>query len=107
MVISGVYDLSETSFGPGLDPAARALARSSSAAGWIDQWRSPVLIVHGARDNTVPYSQALEMAAALRRRGRHVDLLGFPREGHALQLEQDWEEMFDRAARFLDRNLRP
>ncbi len=107
VVISGVYDLSETSFGPGLDPAARALARSSSAAGWIDQWRSPVLIVHGARDNTVPYSQALEMEAALRRRGRDVDLLGFPREGHALQLEQDWEEMFDRAARFLDRTLRP
>ena len=107
VVISGVYDLSETSFGPSLEPAARALARSSSAAGWIDQWRSPVLIVHGARDNTVPVSQALEMQAALRLRDRDVELLDFPREGHALQLEQDWEAMFDRVDRFLERTLRP
>ncbi len=107
VVISGVYDLSETSFGPSLDPAGQTLARSSSAAGWIDQWRSPVLIVHGERDNTVPYAQALEMHAALQRRHRDVDLLSFPREGHALQLEQDWQAMFERVSRFLDRTLRP
>jgi dipeptidyl aminopeptidase/acylaminoacyl peptidase len=107
VVISGVYDLSETSFGPTLDPQARALAKSSSAAGWIDQWRSPVLIVHGERDNTVPVSQALEMQEALRRRHRDVTVLTFPREGHALQLERDWKLMFERASGFLDRTLGP
>jgi dipeptidyl aminopeptidase/acylaminoacyl peptidase len=107
VVVSGVYDLSETSFGPALPPAAKALARVSSAAGAIDQWRSPVLIVHGERDNTVPFSQATEMRNALQQRGRDVSWLSFPREAHALQLERDWETLFETVTAFLARTLPP
>ena len=107
VVVSGVYDLSQTSFGPGLPPDARALARASSAAGSIDLWRSPVLIVHGELDNTVPVSQAQAMSAALGRRHRDVERLTFPREGHALQLERDWTTLFDRTVAFFARTLRP
>jgi dipeptidyl aminopeptidase/acylaminoacyl peptidase len=106
VVISGVHDLSRTSFGPLLNPDARALAKASSAAGSIDQWRSPVLIVHGGMDNTVPFSQALALEHDLKIRQQPVETLYFPREGHALQLERDWSEMFDRVTTFLDRTLK-
>jgi len=107
VVVSGVYDLSQTSFGPGLPPDARALARESSAAGSIDLWRSPVLIVHGELDNTVPFSQAQALSAALLRRHQDAEMLSFPREAHALQLERDWTILFDRTLAFFARTLRP
>ena len=105
VVVSGVYDLSKTSFGPLLNPQARSLAKASSAAGSIDAWRSPVLIVHGMGDNTVPYSQATSMYEALKARGRPAELFTFPREAHALQLEQDWTMLYDKASAFFDRTL--
>ena len=105
VVVSGVYDLSKTSFGPLLNPQARSLAKASSAAGSIDAWRSPVLIVHGMGDNTVPYSQATSMYEALKARGRPAELVTFPREAHALQLEQDWTMLYDKASAFFDRTL--
>jgi len=105
VVVSGVYDLSKTSFGPLLNPQARSLAKASSAAGSIDAWRAPVLIVHGVGDNTVPYSQATSMYEALKARGRPAELFSFPREAHALQLEQDWTLLYDKASAFFDRTL--
>ncbi len=107
VVISGVYDLSQTSFGPLLNPQAREMAKASSAAGSIETWRSPVLIVHGGMDNTVSFKQAQALEAALKAHKQPVETLYFPREGHAFQLEKDWSELFDRASEFLDRTLKP
>ncbi len=103
VVISGVYDLSETSFGPTLPAEARSRAQQSSAAGWIDQWRAPVLIVHGEKDLTVPFAQGREMSEALKARGRDATFITYPREGHVFQIEQDWDSLYDASAAFFAR----
>jgi dipeptidyl aminopeptidase/acylaminoacyl peptidase len=48
----------------------------------VDKWRTPMLVIHGARDYRVPYSQGLATFTALQRRGIESRLLFFQDEGH-------------------------
>jgi dipeptidyl aminopeptidase/acylaminoacyl peptidase len=46
--------------------------------------KSPVLIMHGAEDARVPYSQAVEFYQALRDLGKDVTFVRYPRAGHGI-----------------------
>ncbi len=48
----------------------------------VDDWRTPVLIIHGEKDYRVPISEALLLFEALQRRGVTSELLVFPDENH-------------------------
>jgi len=73
---------------------------------YVKNVKTPVLFLHGERDNDVHITQAEEMYTALRRRGVEAVLVRYPREGHgfrepahrldALKRELDW---FDRKLR--------
>ena len=107
VVAAGVYDLSETGYGPSLAPAEKAMARDASAAGHIDGWRAPVLIIHGDQDRTVPFSQAVEMAGALRARKVEVEFQVLQGSAHAPRTQNDWETAGQATVDFLTRQLKP
>jgi len=49
---------------------------------FIDQFKTPTLVVHGERDYRVPFGQGLQMFTALQLKGVPSKLLTFPDEGH-------------------------
>ena len=48
----------------------------------VDQWRTPMLVIHGANDFRVPLEQGLATFTALQRRGIPSQFLYFPDENH-------------------------
>jgi dipeptidyl aminopeptidase/acylaminoacyl peptidase len=74
--------------------------RARSAITFVDNVTTPLLIQHGGSDQRVPTGQSLEYYRALKDRGKTVQLVFYPREGHGLgeyyhqldkmQREYDW-----------------
>jgi dipeptidyl aminopeptidase/acylaminoacyl peptidase len=48
----------------------------------VNNWRTPMLVIHGALDYRVPYSQGLATFTALQRRGIPSRFVFFPDENH-------------------------
>jgi dipeptidyl aminopeptidase/acylaminoacyl peptidase len=48
----------------------------------VAKWNTPMLVVHGALDYRIPYSQGLAAFTALQRRGIESRFLYFPNENH-------------------------
>jgi dipeptidyl aminopeptidase/acylaminoacyl peptidase len=82
-------------------------ARASSPIAAIDQWRSPVLLIHGDNDPNVAYAQTPMLAEALRARHVHVEELILPDELHGFLLHRDWITAYTAAAAFFERTLKP
>jgi dipeptidyl aminopeptidase/acylaminoacyl peptidase len=49
---------------------------------YVQNWRTPMLVIHGNRDYRIPDTQGLSTFTALQRRGIPSQLLYFPDEGH-------------------------
>jgi dipeptidyl aminopeptidase/acylaminoacyl peptidase len=74
--------------------------RARSAITFVDNVTTPLLILHGGSDPRVPTGQSMEYYRALKDRGKPVELVFYPREGHGLgeyyhqmdkmQREYDW-----------------
>jgi dipeptidyl aminopeptidase/acylaminoacyl peptidase len=74
--------------------------RARSAITFVDNVTTPLLIQHGGSDQRVPTGQSMEFYRALKDRGKTVELVFYPREGHGLgeyyhqldkmQREYDW-----------------
>jgi dipeptidyl aminopeptidase/acylaminoacyl peptidase len=45
---------------------------------------TPTLILHGGNDERVPIGQPMELFRALKDRGKTVELVFYPREGHGI-----------------------
>ena len=60
------------------------LYRVRSAITYVDQVTTPLLILHGGNDQRVPIGQPMEYYRALKDRGKTVELVFYPREGHGL-----------------------
>ena len=58
--------------------------RARSAITFVDQVTTPLLILHGGSDERVPIGQSMEFYRALKDRGKTVQLVFYPREGHGL-----------------------
>jgi len=48
----------------------------------VENWQTPMLVIHGERDFRIPYSQSLAAFTALQRQGVASELLVFPDENH-------------------------
>ncbi|HEX9730031.1 MAG TPA: prolyl oligopeptidase family serine peptidase [Gemmatimonadales bacterium] len=109
----GVHDWNVVirNFVPSYDPRQNAeIARrayESSPMASIDGWRSPVLLIHGDDDRNVPFSESVDLAAALRQRGVALEQLIFPDEIHGFLLHRSWMAAYRAAADFFDRKLAP
>ncbi len=57
-------------------------ALHSSPSFWVDNWKSPVLIVHGDDDQNVPFIQSIDIYNRLKARKVDVETLVIPNETH-------------------------
>ncbi|HEX7021191.1 MAG TPA: prolyl oligopeptidase family serine peptidase [Gemmatimonadaceae bacterium] len=62
--------------------ATMALYDERSGITFADRVTTPLLILHGASDERVPIGQPMEFYRALKDRGKTVELVFYPREGH-------------------------
>jgi dipeptidyl aminopeptidase/acylaminoacyl peptidase len=67
---------------PGKDTLPLYTARSAMTH--IDKVTTPTLILHGSNDERVPTGQAYELFRGLKDRGKVVELVFYPREGHGI-----------------------
>jgi dipeptidyl aminopeptidase/acylaminoacyl peptidase len=58
------------------------IAREASPASYIHKGMPPMLIVHGAKDTTVPLGQAVAFASGLKQAGAEVTFRIDPDHGH-------------------------
>jgi dipeptidyl aminopeptidase/acylaminoacyl peptidase len=76
------------------------LYHERSAITYVDRVTTPLLILHGGSDQRVPIGQPMEYFRALKDRGKTVELVFYPREGHGfseyyhqldrMQRQHDW-----------------
>lgn len=90
-------------WGESLDPGT--LNYRSSAVSHIDQWRSPVLLVHGDDDRNVAFSQTVGLVQLLRAREVPFELIVFPDEVHSFLVHDRWLKTFEAMDAFFDRHL--
>jgi len=63
----------------------------------VDKWDTPILVIHGAKDFRVPYTEGLQAFNAAQLRGIPSRLLIFPEEGHWVLRPQNailWQREF-------------
>ena len=73
--------------GLGGGPEERAdLYAARSPLVQVERIRTPLLLVHGARDRRVPVAQSELLIAALRRQGTPCDLIVMPSVGHLMRV---------------------
>jgi dipeptidyl-peptidase-4 len=75
----------------------------SAAIGAIDQWKSPVLLVHGDDDRNVDFAQTVGLVQLLRARNVYHELMVVPDDLHESMLHANWIDTFDRMGVFLKR----
>ncbi|MCI0433875.1 MAG: prolyl oligopeptidase family serine peptidase [Gemmatimonadetes bacterium] len=80
-----------------------AVSYRSSAIAAIDQWKSPVFLVHGDDDRNVDFSQTVGLVQLLRARNVHYELMVFPDDLHESQIHAYWIETWNRMGDFFKR----
>ena len=73
----------------------------------VENWRTPMLVIHGERDYRIPYSQSLAMFNALQRRGIPSRLVVYADENHWILKPQNSIQWYREVHNWLDRWLRP
>jgi len=110
--IHGIYNWNEElkhwfkSYDPNANSALARVAWESSPMASVQNWRSPVLLIHGDDDTNAPFSQTVELADALRKQGVHHEELILPDEIHVFLLYRSWLAVYTCAANFFDQQLR-
>jgi dipeptidyl aminopeptidase/acylaminoacyl peptidase len=72
----------------------------------VKNWKTPMLVVHGAKDYRVVYSQGLAAFTALQRKGIPAQLLFFPDENHWVLKPQNSIQWHETVLGWLDRWLK-
>jgi dipeptidyl aminopeptidase/acylaminoacyl peptidase len=73
----------------------------------IENWKTPTLVVHGAKDYRVVYTQGLATFTALQRKGVPSKLLFFPDENHWVLKPQNSKLWHETVMGWLDQWLKP
>lgn len=109
----GVHDWREAAKGGdatalwNLQPGELETAGQSSPMSRIDDWRSPVLVIHGDDDPQVLFNQSTNLVGGLRDRGVPVETLVLPGEHHFFLRHASWVQVLERSGEFLGRHLNP
>jgi len=88
-------------------PETEAAYRRFSPHRYLQNWKTPLLVIHGEQDFRVPYDQGLQAFTAAQMQGVPSRLLVFPNEGHWVLQPQNsvlWQREF---FAWLDRWCRP
>lgn len=86
-------------------PEAADVYRERSPLFQLDALRVPVLLLQGEDDKVVPPNQAIDMAHEIRLRGRDVELVLYPGEGHGFRTAANASDALTRELTFYGRVL--
>ncbi len=78
-------------------PETADLYRRFSPHRYVQNWKTPLLVIHGEKDYRVPYDQGLQAFTAAQLQGVPSRLLMFPDEGHWILQAQNgvlWQREF-------------
>jgi dipeptidyl aminopeptidase/acylaminoacyl peptidase len=89
--------------GPYFEKAAKY--EEHNPANFVDQWRTPMLVVHGQLDYRVPVTQGIATFTALQRRGIPSKFLYFPDENHWVLKPQNSVQWHNEVNRWLHHYL--
>ncbi len=109
--IHGVHDWNvgiatfRPDYSPLDDPEAGRIAFESSPMATLDDWRSPVLLIHGDDDRNVRFLETVNLVEELRKRDVHTETVVFPDEVHSFLLHRNWLEAYGATADFFQRML--
>ncbi len=92
--------------GPAYDPAAVEVAERWNPVRFVQNWRTPMLVIHGEKDFRIPYSQSLGMFNALQRRNIPSRLVMYPDENHWILKPQNSIQWYREVHGWLDRWLK-
>jgi dipeptidyl aminopeptidase/acylaminoacyl peptidase len=81
--------------------------REHSPSGFVANFKTPTLVIHGAQDFRVPDAQGLGMFTALQRRGVPSRYLFFPDEGHWILKPANRVVWWNEVLGWLGRYLKP
>ncbi|MGD8698110.1 MAG: prolyl oligopeptidase family serine peptidase [Gemmatimonadales bacterium] len=92
-------------YNPKEHPEFARVAFEASPMAAIGGWRSPVLLIHGDDDRNVPFSETVDLVAALRGQGVEFEQLVFPDAVHSFTTHSRWRQAYRASADFLVRHL--
>lgn len=98
-------DLRRVEYGDERDPAQRAKLQEISPLTSVDKLRIPLLVVTGANDPRVPQSEADQIVAAVRAKGRTAWHLVGKNEGHGFAKKENIDYQFWTEVQFWKQNL--
>jgi len=87
--------------------ASREMYERWSPSNFVQNFKTPTLVVHSELDYRVPIEQGLGMFTALQRRGVPSRLLVFPDEGHWVLQPANAVRWYQEVIGWLDRWMRP
>ncbi len=90
-------------WGSSLDTSS--VSFKSSAVATIDNWTSPVLLVHGDDDRNVNFSQTTGLVQLLRAHDIYFELIVYPDDVHSFLIFDRWLRTFNAADDFFERFL--
>jgi len=93
--------------GPYYEAAAAANYERNNPVNFVQNWRTPMMVIHSERDYRIPYSQGLAAFNALQRRNIPSRLLVFPDENHWVLKPNNSIQWYREVHRWLDHWLRP
>ncbi|MBN1302208.1 MAG: S9 family peptidase [Melioribacteraceae bacterium] len=83
---------------------SKELYRKWSPSEFVENFKTPMLVVQGGKDFRVPETQAFELFTALQKMGVESKFVYFPEENHFVLKPQNsgfwWDSMFDWFAKF-------
>ncbi|SDU08289.1 S9 family peptidase [Desulfobacula phenolica] len=82
------------------------IAFQSSPVADVENWKSPVLLVHGDDDRSVLFAQTVNLVQDLRKQGVPVEFMVLPGEDHDFVLHENWVRTLEAAGAFFDRVLK-
>ena len=96
----------ETKMGgpPELKPA---VYRKANVLPDVQKIKTPLLILHGAKDPQVPPQESDEFAAALKQAGKSFTYISYPGEGHGFQQRAHRKDAYEQELAFLNKYLKP
>ena len=101
----GRYHYAARSIGDPSREGARLTA--ASPVTYAVGYKPPVLLIHGADDESVPVAQSRMMQAALSKAGKDVRLVVYPHEGHTDWTPADEQAALTEIAAFIEGHIAP
>ena len=84
----------------------RAEYEQQNPVNHVEKWKTPMLVIHGAKDFRVPLEQGIATFTALQRRGIESEFLVFPDENHWVLKPQNSVQWHQAVERWLARHLK-